>query len=1083
MSGGKKRSGFQITSVTSDYSQWATDSPSSQNAPVGAEGSPAAALSNGGQSNTASPSLPHRQPSTDAQVMANGPSPFLTLSPSSSSALMDRSSSQPATPVLSRRQSSTDQGAALSSSGGASRFRVVRLGQGLGEPYKRGRWTCVDQLERPEPEPRLRRVLDSMRHAHSLESLETVGLDAGGGVVGGGGGGGVGGVGAGALKPLGLPRGLRGVAGVGPVVHSQGTSHLLVAPQHLRGLAGAGAGEGARSGPPSPTHTGTEPPGLLSPPTPRMRNIPPPLRLDMDATGKFRMTQSQPSSPGPHTSGRDGLFHPNLTPIQTPSALALAQSMFGVGGAFEVDERRAVVVATETLAGALSETRSQSRAGTPASARGSDFRWRNPSRVTQLRLCGLGVRAVIAATGTATTTTTTPIRLRLQYLNPRAFLQTQPYYWDYIRLSPVNHVAKPSSHPIRAASPCRPRPGPPTPSSQSAKRLARLSVPPAADRIPSSFRTASPPAGTCPNVETVTRRTDRGSVREVKGAGEAGTGEAGTSAAAVARDVPRMRVRDSWPIGRQALAERWSLYAKTIPLRLDRPTQARCSIATTSTMSTARPNTNAALGPATNAGLGSKSSLAGGQKLSSSTQRLTTEQIPCSNEGPAAKLSAATKGNCTTGSISTRTAYPKGLVACSNPLSSTTGPTDTSTTRPTDTSTTGPTLTSATGPILTSATRLPATEGVSSATAMAPAVTTGQTITTGHNITSFTGQILNSAGATIVSGQTVASTTGPTFHSSAVGPNVSSATGTIIGSNTGYFDSSLTEPHNVSRTGSSATIGSTVGLATEPNIIPTTGPTVPQSSTGTGSHSQLTGPTGVGTIPTMLQPSPPAKAQATVAPSPGGPQSSNPPKEPFSSLGCTQTLPPCAPLGPQATRRPDLESSKLSCGKTTHACAPALNISLFQTHPAGGSSFSPQGPAPQSCCPVSCTITGALCPGLAPGQGQGGVGETKRRGEEGGLALLPAFRHKLDLPKEARYRVGSEAAFLSLVLFCRGGTGNSAMAIDNKIEQAMDLVKTHLMLAVREEVEQLREQIKELTEKNAQLERENYILKALRDRH
>ena len=54
---------------------------------------------------------------------------------------------------------------------------------------------------------------------------------------------------------------------------------------------------------------------------------------------QFRMTQSQPSSPGSHLGGRDGLFHPSLTPIQTPSAFALAQSMFGVGGAFEVDER------------------------------------------------------------------------------------------------------------------------------------------------------------------------------------------------------------------------------------------------------------------------------------------------------------------------------------------------------------------------------------------------------------------------------------------------------------------------------------------------------------------------------------------------------------------------------------------------------------------------------------------------------------------------------------------------------------------------------------------------------------------------
>lgn len=43
----------------------------------------------------------------------------------------------------------------------------------------------------------------------------------------------------------------------------------------------------------------------------------------------------------------------------------------------------------------------------------------------------------------------------------------------------------------------------------------------------------------------------------------------------------------------------------------------------------------------------------------------------------------------------------------------------------------------------------------------------------------------------------------------------------------------------------------------------------------------------------------------------------------------------------------------------------------------------------------------------------------------------------------------------------------------------MDLVKNHLMYAVREEVEILKEQIKELAEKNNQLERENYLLKNL----
>ncbi|XP_073704889.1 TSC22 domain family protein 2-like isoform X2 [Garra rufa] len=58
-------------------------------------------------------------------------------------------------------------------------------------------------------------------------------------------------------------------------------------------------------------------------------------------------------------------------------------------------------------------------------------------------------------------------------------------------------------------------------------------------------------------------------------------------------------------------------------------------------------------------------------------------------------------------------------------------------------------------------------------------------------------------------------------------------------------------------------------------------------------------------------------------------------------------------------------------------------------------------------------------------------------------------------------------------------SGASVVAIDNKIEQAMDLVKSHLMYAVREEVEVLKEQIKELFERNSVLERENAVLKSL----
>ncbi|KAK2891261.1 hypothetical protein Q8A67_013904 [Cirrhinus molitorella] len=72
-----------------------------------------------------------------------------------------------------------------------------------------------------------------------------------------------------------------------------------------------------------------------------------------------------------------------------------------------------------------------------------------------------------------------------------------------------------------------------------------------------------------------------------------------------------------------------------------------------------------------------------------------------------------------------------------------------------------------------------------------------------------------------------------------------------------------------------------------------------------------------------------------------------------------------------------------------------------------------------------------------------------------------------------------DQTMLSILLFFHSASGASVVAIDNKIEQAMDLVKNHLMYAVREEVEILKEQIKELAEKNNQLERENSLLKNL----
>ncbi|XP_056282148.1 TSC22 domain family protein 3-like isoform X3 [Pseudoliparis swirei] len=69
--------------------------------------------------------------------------------------------------------------------------------------------------------------------------------------------------------------------------------------------------------------------------------------------------------------------------------------------------------------------------------------------------------------------------------------------------------------------------------------------------------------------------------------------------------------------------------------------------------------------------------------------------------------------------------------------------------------------------------------------------------------------------------------------------------------------------------------------------------------------------------------------------------------------------------------------------------------------------------------------------------------------------------------------------FWELEQHLKSSSGASFVAIDNKIEQAMDLVKSHLMYAVREEVEVLKEQIKELIDRNSQLEQENTLLKTL----
>nr|KAF6356324.1 TSC22 domain family member 4 [Myotis myotis] len=137
MSGGKKKSSFQITSVTTDYE--GPGSPGGPDSPAlpGPTGPP--------------PRLPNGEPNPE--------------------------SGGKSTP----RNGSPPPGAP------ASRFRVVKLPQGLGEPYRRGRWTCVDVYERDLEPPGFGRVLEGIRGAsggtggRSLDSrleLASLGLGA-----------------------------------------------------------------------------------------------------------------------------------------------------------------------------------------------------------------------------------------------------------------------------------------------------------------------------------------------------------------------------------------------------------------------------------------------------------------------------------------------------------------------------------------------------------------------------------------------------------------------------------------------------------------------------------------------------------------------------------------------------------------------------------------------------------------------------------------------------------------------------------------------------------------------------------------
>ncbi|XP_041034731.1 TSC22 domain family protein 4-like [Carcharodon carcharias] len=168
---GKKKSGFQITSVTSEYDGGDGGGEASKEPPNGeAEFAP---LVNGG------PGCPpggHPTPPEPAGADRTIPPPPAGEAASPPAGGGGGGAAVAAPPEASKAPPRTPCPPALAGGGScSSRFRVVKLDHGLGEPYRRGRWTCVDLYDRDLDGHVLAKVLDGARHVNSLDSHLEVG--------------------------------------------------------------------------------------------------------------------------------------------------------------------------------------------------------------------------------------------------------------------------------------------------------------------------------------------------------------------------------------------------------------------------------------------------------------------------------------------------------------------------------------------------------------------------------------------------------------------------------------------------------------------------------------------------------------------------------------------------------------------------------------------------------------------------------------------------------------------------------------------------------------------------------------------
>ncbi|XP_036401014.1 TSC22 domain family protein 1-like isoform X1 [Megalops cyprinoides] len=259
------------------------------------------------------------------------------------------------------------------------------------------------------------------------------------------------------------------------------------------------------------------------------------------------------------------------------------------------------------------------------------------------------------------------------------------------------------------------------------------------------------------------------------------------------------------------------------------------------------------------------------------------------------------------------------------------------------------------------------------------------------------------------------------------------------------------------------------------------------------SHAMAAGQAAVGGVPAVAAQSlPQGHLQQQQAPGPQMPQAPQGgvmPQMLAQPLPRTQPLPSQLPADQQLPPRTQCPTGQLASAVTLTQVPPSLPL-------------DPQpGLAPQPAPGV------ALAPGQVPAPAAGaryaGPPALSAAQLEDARRLLFQHQSLLSLPKLAAGECASEAAapigpedgggatalpasagLLPLKSLPVDGeedssSGASVVAIDNKIEQAMDLVKSHLMYAVREEVEVLKEQIKELIERNSQLEQENNLLKTL----